>query len=562
VPGSSLYTHPCLYADPEAIDDLERIPPEWLPRINARRADIERVLRSVGRIQIHHFVPENITPTPSGYELGLVGGTGVMIAPRIVMTNRHVAEQFARRRDSEFPFLKDTMTGDAPVVLIDFGGVYEEQQNLFRVERVLYIAGPDEPDMALLELRETPGRDLPPPVPLQTTEPDLISLRDGQARDAFVAGYPSLDVTRPLRYFRLLRVKRVSLGQISGLRGTRLFHNCTTLGGSSGSPLVDLQTQTIWGLHFQSHRDPAGVEANLAEPMWGITALPAVREALETAGVAAPVAFAAPEAAVMPAPAPAAQASRPVLFVDGDDLDAEQPFPSDWFAAGSAEHQNLRHVLPGVGLVRSQDRKGVTVAAATGFLVGPDLLLTLPLPWQKPLKRNKKQGVFVDFARTVADEPPRRFQAQEELFRDDYLSLLRLTVPEGESLPPPLVLTRTHPDGPALADVRVFAVGHPAAAGVRIGDAAVATRMFPPPYGVKRVALGMLREDDPGEPQIAQGDLWHDCSTTAGDGGAPIVSLASGLILGVHLGGAFQRGNFGMSLWSFLAKPEVQAILR
>jgi endonuclease G len=200
------------------------------------------------------------------------------------------------------------------------------------------------------------------------------------------------------------------------------------------------------------------------------------------------------------------------------------------------------------------------VAAATGFLVGPDVLLTFPIPWQTPRKTNRKPGVFVDFARTVANEPPRRFRAVEELYRDDELLLLRLETPTAKPLPSPLPLRRERPDGATLPGERVFLVGHPAAVGAALGDPAV-SRMFPPPFGVKRVALGMLRDVQADEPRLPGTNLRHDCSTTVGDGGAPLVSLATGEALGMHLGGAFGRGNFGVSIWSMLEKPEARAIL-
>jgi hypothetical protein len=51
--GSSLYTHPSLYAGPGAIKDDERIPRPWLDRVNRNRSTIEHTLRSVGRIPMH-----------------------------------------------------------------------------------------------------------------------------------------------------------------------------------------------------------------------------------------------------------------------------------------------------------------------------------------------------------------------------------------------------------------------------------------------------------------------------------------------------------------------------
>ncbi len=569
VEGASLFTHPCLYADPGAIDDTERIPEPWLARVSAHRQAVERILRAVGRIQIHHYVPRGVSAT--GLEVGLVVGTGFVVAPRIVMTNRHVAEVFAMARDSAFPFLKDGRGEQEPVVLIDFGGVYDEQQNVHRIERVLFIARRDEPDVALLELRETPGHEPPEPVPLQLTAPPA----DAFPREAFAVGYPTFDPgdARVPLYFRLLRVKRVSLGRMARLGRwegmPRLFHDCTTLGGSSGSPLVDFGSGAVWGLHFHGRKQTADGSGNVAEPIWRLAELPAIGDILSAPGAGDAPAFSlsmldAPETAravaLVASPSPAATASRPVLFVEGADFDDEQPFPAEWFAPGSPEHERVRATLPSVGLVQSQNTKGVTVAAATGFLVAPDVLLTFPVPWQTPRKTNKKPGVFVDFARTVANEPPRRVRATKELYRDDVLLLLRLENPADHPLPAPPPLRRERPDGPLVAE-RVFLVGHPAAAGAALGDPVAASRMFPPPYGVKRVALGLLGDAEPGEQPIAGSDVRHDCSTTVGDGGAPLVSLTSGEVLGMHLGGAFGRGNFGVSIWPLLEKPEIAALL-
>lgn len=567
VEGASLFTHPCLYADPDAIDDLERIPEPWLARVSAHREGVERILRAVGRIQIHHYVPRGVSAT--GLEVGLVVGTGFVVAPRIVMTNRHVAEVFAMARDDAFPFLKDGRGEQEPVVLIDFGGVYDEQQNVHRIERVLFIARRDEPDVALLELRETPGRAAPEPVPMQLTAPAA----DALPREAFAVGYPTFDQgdARVPLFFRLLRVKRVSLGRMSRLGRwegmPRLFHDCTTLGGSSGSPLADLGSGAVWGLHFHGQKQTADGSGNVAEPIWRLAELPAIGDVLRASGASDAPSFSVletsatgPGFALAAAPAPAATASRPVLFVEGADFDDEQPFPTDWFAPGSPEHERIRATLPAVGLVQSQDRTGATVAAATGFLVAPDVLLTFPVPWQTPRKTNKKPGVFVDFARTVANEPPRRFRAIAELYRDDVLLLLRLETPADHPLPAPLPPRRERPDGPLVAE-RIFLVGHPAAAGAALGDPAAASRMFPPPYGVKRVALGLLGDAEPGEQPIAGSDVRHDCSTTVGDGGAPLVSLISGEVLGMHLGGAFGRGNFGVSIRSTLEKREIASLL-
>ena len=46
-----------------------------------------------------------------------------------------------------------------------------------------------------------------------------------------------------------------------------ILHDCSTLGGNSGSPLIDLETHKVIGLHF------GGIEknANFAIPLFAMT---------------------------------------------------------------------------------------------------------------------------------------------------------------------------------------------------------------------------------------------------------------------------------------------------
>jgi hypothetical protein len=561
VVGGSLYTHPSLYAGAAAIRDDERIPRPWLDRVNRNRATIERTLRSVGRIQLHYFDPRHPSQLRSlGYEVGLVIGTGVVVGPGVVMTNRHVADEFARVDAGVPAFRQDARSQIEPVVLIDFGGIYDDLPDLHRVDSVLYLAADGEPDVALLRLRPAPGRVAPPPIPLQTIEPEGRTF----PRDAFVVGFPTTDPSdsRVPDLFRTLRVKRVSLGQIKGEsdydQQKRLYHNCTTLGGSSGSPLVDFETGMVWGLHFYGRVQSPGLEGNLAEPMWRIAAVPAIGELLGPAAMSETVSFSVPEALE---PVPLAQkAARPVHFVQRNDIAPGQPFPDEWFAPASAEHGHVRASLPSVGLVRSRDRTGSVLSAATGFLIAPELVVTFRTPWQPMAKRHKRQGVFVDFAKTVdAEELSRRFRVSEIVYDDDLLALLRLEPDANVPFPEPLRLARERPPAATLDNAKVFLVGHPAAA-AGFGDLTTAQH-FPPPYLVKRLALGYIQGADAVEPGLLGADLQHDCSTAAGDAGGPVIALGTGLVIGVHIGGDYRRGNFAISMWSLLSRPEIAAYL-
>ena len=45
-------------------------------------------------------------------------------------------------------------------------------------------------------------------------------------------------------------VKRLAPGQVMRVEDELLMHDCSTLGGNSGSPIVDLATGEVLGLHF------------------------------------------------------------------------------------------------------------------------------------------------------------------------------------------------------------------------------------------------------------------------------------------------------------------------
>lgn len=145
-------------------------------------------------------------------------------------------------------------------------------------------------DMALLEVP-----DLAP-----TLTPLRLAVRD--ARDLggnriAVIGYPARD---PLRndpavqdelFERVFQVKRLQPGEIVGGQPTASFgkivqaatHDCSTLGGNSGSAVIDLETGEVLGLHFGGRY----LDTNYAVPSFEMACDPRVVDAGVTlAGVA------------------------------------------------------------------------------------------------------------------------------------------------------------------------------------------------------------------------------------------------------------------------------------
>ena len=51
-------------------------------------------------------------------------------------------------------------------------------------------------------------------------------------------------------YGKIYNKKRLAPGGVTGVEPTRILHNCTTLGGNSGSVVIDLDSGEALGLHF------------------------------------------------------------------------------------------------------------------------------------------------------------------------------------------------------------------------------------------------------------------------------------------------------------------------
>jgi endonuclease G, mitochondrial len=205
----------------------------WRSRLEAARASLNTVIPSIGRV--------NVSGHPSLDWLG----TAWVIKDRIVATNRHVAREFAARgADGKFVFLPSPALGQSMSARIDFRQEYQQPAGPeIRVSRVLYIAPDDGPDVGLLELETAAGK--------------AIALAGSVEVNSQVVtiGYPARDSRNPAgpmeRIFgSIYDVKRLAPGQVTDAQETVLQHDCTTLGGNSGSAVISMKTGTALGLHF------------------------------------------------------------------------------------------------------------------------------------------------------------------------------------------------------------------------------------------------------------------------------------------------------------------------
>jgi endonuclease G, mitochondrial len=218
---------------------------------SAARASIEAAISSIGRIELpgHPSLP--------------FAGTGFVVGEGVLMTNRHVAELFAVGIGREELSFRPGQSA-----AIDFLRERGREDSLtFRIARVVMV----HPywDMALLIAE---GLDGVPPLRLSTAPPG-----DLREREIVVIGYPALDprnnVDLQNRIFgSTFNIKRLQPGRLRQPAEIRSFghmvpavtHDSSTLGGNSGSAVIDVETGTVSALHFAGRY----LEANYAVPAY------------------------------------------------------------------------------------------------------------------------------------------------------------------------------------------------------------------------------------------------------------------------------------------------------
>jgi glutamyl endopeptidase len=217
------------------------------------RTEVERRLPSTGRIDV---------------KPGEMAGTGFVVGEELVMTNRHVVELFAdpppSGEGSWAIFSKAAPTIDFRV---EHG---EPEKRVFKIREVVGVHS--RQDMALVRVArqatEPEGAPLPDPMKLASSTPNTNT-----GLDLYAIGYPWTDnenVTPPAVieaiYDGIFQVKRLQPGEFhSTFDAYGVFsHDCSTLGGNSGSCIIDLKTDRTIGLHYKGKYR----QANYAVALW------------------------------------------------------------------------------------------------------------------------------------------------------------------------------------------------------------------------------------------------------------------------------------------------------
>ena len=207
----------------------------WRDRLSKAKALLDAPIRAVGRIDLQ------------GARLDWVG-TGWLVAENIVVTNRHVAREFAARRGDGYTFrmgLNGLMSAD-----VDFLQEIDNPDRLvFKLKRPLHIEEEPGPDIAFFEVEMTGGDP-------KLATPIELAAQLSATENVATIGYPAYDSRIPEPdlmeqiFGKIYNKKRLAPGAVTNVEDTRILHNCTTLGGNSGSAVIDLDSGHALGLHF------------------------------------------------------------------------------------------------------------------------------------------------------------------------------------------------------------------------------------------------------------------------------------------------------------------------
>ncbi|TWU09740.1 DNA/RNA non-specific endonuclease [Allorhodopirellula heiligendammensis] len=253
-------------------DEFDVLPDPWT-QLNADpvRSRINALMPSIGRIEdISGGIPQHI-------------GTGFVVGPNLMMTNRHVAEAFVRglgRVRNQLSFVPGIESA------IDFRRENELDPNDLSTSVRLTDVVMVHPywDMALFRIEGLSPANGGLRLSVQAPE-DLVG------RNIVVIGYPGRGNDRSRKavqlerkvYGRVFGVKRLAPGEIEVRERIESFdyvvpamtHDSSTLAGNSGSAIVDVETGEIVGLHF------AGItlKANYSVPLFELARDPRVVDA-------------------------------------------------------------------------------------------------------------------------------------------------------------------------------------------------------------------------------------------------------------------------------------------
>ncbi|WP_437895612.1 trypsin-like serine peptidase [Sorangium sp. So ce124] len=185
----------------------------------------------------------------------------------------------------------------------------------------------------------------------------------------------------------------------------------------------------------------------------------------------------------------------------------------------------------------------------TAFLVGPELVMTAGHVVMEislgvgRLMRGQATVRFGQERNTLDPNPP--IDVVSVMFLDVELDIALLKIDRTPDSVAPLVLSSR----PSALHAEVAAVGYPRKDASR--NLGIGVAIFGEPFDVKRVAPGEIIK-------LLSGEFRHDCCTLGGNSGSPMLEVATGNVLGVHVYGLNGWYNVAVSADSLARRPDLK----
>lgn len=287
----------------------------WRERLERAKPRIAPGIRAVGRIDVE------------GCDVSWLG-TGWLVGEDVIVTNRHVARVFARGNGAKFVF-RQAIGGGGPMraqvdYLHEAGSAGSAS---FAIREVLHVEPDAGPDVAFLRVDGDGSR----------TRIVLAAERPQEDTEVAVIGYPARDSRVPDQdlmegiFGDVYDCKRLAPGKVTGFDGSSILHDCSTLGGNSGSVVLDLATGEAVALHFSG----TFLTANYAVPAADVRSL-YERHVEGPKGNGPPVRAPQPPDEVQPAVAPRGDA-QPA----GEQEQVEEGRKEDYSSRGGYDEEFL-----------------------------------------------------------------------------------------------------------------------------------------------------------------------------------------------------------------------------
>jgi endonuclease G len=225
----------------------------WKEKLEAAKPILNDVVPSVGRLELKNS------------DLAWCG-TAWLVADNIIVTNRHVAEVFITRKNTDLSFkLSSSNQNKIVKARVDFAEDLTGEEQEFSIKEILYVATKDEADIAFFKIH---GQD-PFGKPLQGASIKLSDNLPSPGTEIVLIGYPARDSMavsdENMRYVfqNSYGTKRLQPGLIIESRvfnstlpvGSIIFHDASTTRGNSGSVIIDLLSGKAVGLHFGGYEN-------------------------------------------------------------------------------------------------------------------------------------------------------------------------------------------------------------------------------------------------------------------------------------------------------------------